>query len=177
MWPLLETRVFFKVAVVSTESFNLFPVDPVNFSVDHLSANFSYRLFAAEELQVLFQELVEAIVQRYVHRYHVIAQQRLSYLFLTQFSFTHVFFVQWFTYLYAKCLYVLRLHKDTHKPEKELMRMENEAENLVRERVSITLPKECISWLDRKIESRVYANRSHALEVLILEVMKQEKKQ
>jgi len=51
-----------------------------------------------------------------------------------------------------------------------------EVESVVRERVSITLPKECISWLDRKIESRVYANRSHALEVLILEAMKQEKK-
>lgn len=41
-----------------------------------------------------------------------------------------------------------------------------------RERVSITLPKECMKWIDNKIESRTYANRSHALEVLILEAMK-----
>lgn len=55
--------------------------------------------------------------------------------------------------------------------------MEIEAENLVRERVSLTLPKGCVEWIDRKVESRVYANRSHALEVLILEAMKQEKKE
>jgi len=55
--------------------------------------------------------------------------------------------------------------------------MESKVVEMVRERVSITLPKECIAWLDKKIDSRVYANRSHAIEVLILEAMKQEKKQ
>jgi len=55
--------------------------------------------------------------------------------------------------------------------------MESKVVEMVRERVSITLPKECITWLDKKIESRTYANRSHALEVLILEAMKQEKKE
>ena len=48
---------------------------------------------------------------------------------------------------------------------------------MVRERVSITLPKECVEWLDRKVESRIYANRSHAIEVLILEAIKREKKE
>jgi len=52
-----------------------------------------------------------------------------------------------------------------------------EDENMPRERVSITLPKNCITWIDEKIESRVYANRSHAIEVLILDAMKQEKKE
>jgi Arc/MetJ-type ribon-helix-helix transcriptional regulator len=55
--------------------------------------------------------------------------------------------------------------------------MESKVTEMVRERVSITLPKECINWLDRKVESRTYANRSHALEVLILEAMKNEKKE
>lgn len=41
--------------------------------------------------------------------------------------------------------------------------------------ISVTLPKECIAWLDKKVDSRTYANRSHAIEVLILEAMKQEK--
>ena len=44
---------------------------------------------------------------------------------------------------------------------------------LPRERVSMTLPKECVEWVDEKIKSRTYANRSHAIEVLILEAMKQ----
>jgi Arc/MetJ-type ribon-helix-helix transcriptional regulator len=52
--------------------------------------------------------------------------------------------------------------------------MESEVQQVVRERVSITLPKECITWLDKKVEARVYANRSHAVEVLILEAMKKE---
>lgn len=43
--------------------------------------------------------------------------------------------------------------------------------------ISITLPKKCVGWIDQKVESRVYANRSHAIEVLILEAMKGEKKE
>lgn len=50
--------------------------------------------------------------------------------------------------------------------------MANKGQNMPRERVSITLPKECIKWLDQKILTRVYANRSHAIEVLILEAKK-----
>jgi Arc/MetJ-type ribon-helix-helix transcriptional regulator len=52
-----------------------------------------------------------------------------------------------------------------------------EVKELVRMPISVTLPKECVEWLDKKVESRVYANRSHALEVLILEAKKNEKKE
>ena len=55
--------------------------------------------------------------------------------------------------------------------------MESEVIEMVRERVSITLPKDCLTWIDRKIETRTYANRSHAIEVLILEAMKTGKKE
>jgi len=55
--------------------------------------------------------------------------------------------------------------------------MESEVAEMVRERVSITLPRQCLSWIDQKIETRTYANRSHAIEVLILEAMKNEKKE
>ena len=41
-----------------------------------------------------------------------------------------------------------------------------------RERVSITLPKECVEWVDDKVKSRIYSNRSHAIEVLVLEAIK-----
>jgi Arc/MetJ-type ribon-helix-helix transcriptional regulator len=40
--------------------------------------------------------------------------------------------------------------------------------------ISITLPKNCIEWLDQQVDSRVYHNRSHAIEVVILKVMKME---
>jgi hypothetical protein len=49
--------------------------------------------------------------------------------------------------------------------------MKSEVSEVVRERVSITLPNECIAWLDKQVESRIYHNRSHALEVLILKEM------
>ena len=52
-----------------------------------------------------------------------------------------------------------------------------EVKELVRLPISVTLPKECVEWLDKKVESRVYANRSHGLEVLILEAMRNEKKE
>ena len=51
-----------------------------------------------------------------------------------------------------------------------------EAKEMVRVPISITLPKECVEWIDRKVESRTYANRSHGIEVLILEAIKSEKK-
>ena len=48
----------------------------------------------------------------------------------------------------------------------------NEKElEMVRERISITLPRECIEWLDRQVKARKYYNRSHAIECLILEKM------
>ena len=53
--------------------------------------------------------------------------------------------------------------------------MENKVNEMVRERVSITLPKECVVWIDNKVENRTYANRSHAIEVIILEAMKEKK--
>jgi Arc/MetJ-type ribon-helix-helix transcriptional regulator len=52
-----------------------------------------------------------------------------------------------------------------------------EAKELVRVAISVTLPKVCVEWLDKKVESRTYANRSHGLELLILEAMKGEKKE
>ena len=48
---------------------------------------------------------------------------------------------------------------------------------IVRVPISATLPKECITWLDEKVKTRVYANRSHAIEVIILEAMKSERKE
>lgn len=46
----------------------------------------------------------------------------------------------------------------------------------VRQPISITLPKECIEWIDKQVESRKYHNRSHAIEVLILEKMRGKKR-
>jgi Arc/MetJ-type ribon-helix-helix transcriptional regulator len=54
--------------------------------------------------------------------------------------------------------------------------MESEAKIVIRERLSLTLPKECVQWLDKQVEARKYFSRSHAMEVLILEAMKNEKK-
>ena len=48
---------------------------------------------------------------------------------------------------------------------------------MVRERLSITLPKECAEWIDEKRESRIWVNISHAIEVVILEAMKRERKE
>ena len=78
--------------------------------------------------------------------------------------------------LWVKRLYVLRLHTYAHKSEKGVTHMKSEVAEVVRERVSITLPKECIEWIDGKVETRIYANRSHAIEVIILEAMREQGK-
>ena len=51
--------------------------------------------------------------------------------------------------------------------------MQSELGDMPRKRVSITLPDECVKWIDEKVKKRTYSNRSHAIEVIILESMKQ----
>jgi Arc/MetJ-type ribon-helix-helix transcriptional regulator len=49
--------------------------------------------------------------------------------------------------------------------------MRTEEIEMTRQAISITLPKECINWVDEKVSARIYASRSHAIEVLILNEM------
>ncbi len=43
------------------------------------------------------------------------------------------------------------------------------------ERITITIDKELLKWIDSKIDSKIFANRSHGLEFLIKRKMEQEK--
>ena len=45
--------------------------------------------------------------------------------------------------------------------------MESEVNIVIRERLSITLPKDIVEWIDAKVTNRTYHNRSHAIEVLV----------
>lgn len=49
--------------------------------------------------------------------------------------------------------------------------MKTEEIEMSRTRVSITLPQECLEWIDQQVEARIFHNRSHAIEVLILNEM------
>ena len=42
----------------------------------------------------------------------------------------------------------------------------------MKERITITIDKELLEWMDRKIESKIFATRSHALEFLISKKIK-----
>jgi len=53
--------------------------------------------------------------------------------------------------------------------------MKDAVVELVRKPISVTLPSECVEWIDKQVEARIYHNRSHAIEVLILKEMKGEK--
>ena len=37
----------------------------------------------------------------------------------------------------------------------------------MKKRITITLDKELLNWLDKRVEERIFANRSHGLEFLI----------
>ena len=37
----------------------------------------------------------------------------------------------------------------------------------MKQRITVTLDKECLNWLDSKVESRTFASRSHGFEFLI----------
>jgi metal-responsive CopG/Arc/MetJ family transcriptional regulator len=45
----------------------------------------------------------------------------------------------------------------------------------MKDRITITVDKELLAWLDAKIEERIFANRSHGVEYLIRQKIKQEK--
>ena len=44
----------------------------------------------------------------------------------------------------------------------------------MKERVTITLDKELLNWLDNKIKEKVFANRSHGFEFLIMQKIREE---
>jgi len=43
----------------------------------------------------------------------------------------------------------------------------------VKERITITVDKELLDWLDKKIEEKVFASRSHGIEFLIKKKMEE----
>ena len=58
--------------------------------------------------------------------------------------------------------------------------LEKEIENndvglKMKERITITIDKELLKWLDSKVKARIFANRSHGLEFLLKEKIDEEK--
>ncbi len=45
----------------------------------------------------------------------------------------------------------------------------------MKERITITIDKGLLKWLDKKVDSRIFATRSHALEFLAKSKMNSEK--
>jgi len=46
----------------------------------------------------------------------------------------------------------------------------------MKERITITIDKELLRWLDTEINKKVFANRSHGFEYLIMRKIEEEKK-
>lgn len=47
---------------------------------------------------------------------------------------------------------------------------------MTKERITITIDKELLIWIDKKIQEKIFANRSHGFEFLIKKAEKEEKK-
>jgi len=45
----------------------------------------------------------------------------------------------------------------------------------MKERITVTMDKELLKWLDKKIDEKIFANRSHGLEFLIKRAAEGEK--
>ncbi len=43
-----------------------------------------------------------------------------------------------------------------------------------KERITITIDKELLDWLDKKTSKKIFANRSHGMEYLIKRAMEEE---
>jgi metal-responsive CopG/Arc/MetJ family transcriptional regulator len=46
----------------------------------------------------------------------------------------------------------------------------------LKERITITIDKELLEWLDKQIDEKIFANRSHGIEYLIKRRIKDEKR-
>jgi len=46
----------------------------------------------------------------------------------------------------------------------------------MKERITVTIDKDLLEWLDERIKDKVFANRSHGFEFLIKKRMKEEDK-
>ena len=46
----------------------------------------------------------------------------------------------------------------------------------MKERITITIDKELLEWIDKNVENKVFANRSHGLEFLMMQKMREEEK-
>jgi len=44
----------------------------------------------------------------------------------------------------------------------------------MKERITITIDKDLLDWIDRKIAQKLFANRSHSLEFLAMAAMQEE---
>ena len=45
----------------------------------------------------------------------------------------------------------------------------------MKERITITIDKQLLSWLDKKIDDKIFANRSHGFEFLIKRAVEDKK--
>lgn len=45
----------------------------------------------------------------------------------------------------------------------------------MKERITVTIDKELLRWIDSKVKEKIFANRSHALEFLIKKKMDEER--
>lgn len=45
----------------------------------------------------------------------------------------------------------------------------------MKERITITIDGELLKWIDSKIDAKIFATRSHALEFFIMEKIREEK--
>ena len=44
----------------------------------------------------------------------------------------------------------------------------------MKDRITVTIDKELLDWLDKKVKEKMFANRSHGLEFLIKRKMEEE---
>jgi metal-responsive CopG/Arc/MetJ family transcriptional regulator len=45
----------------------------------------------------------------------------------------------------------------------------------MKERITVTIDKDLLKWLDKNIEQKIFANRSHGLEFLIKRAVEEKK--
>jgi len=47
----------------------------------------------------------------------------------------------------------------------------NADSNMAKQRITVSLSKDVVAWLDKQIENRNYKDRSHAIEKLVYDTM------
>ena len=75
-------------------------------------------------------------------------------------------------FMYAQCIYILLSTLGSIIQIKEIIQME-----IMKAKISVTVERKFVDWIDSQIKTMRFRNRSHAVEYALAKLLEQERKE